>query len=66
MDSDAKEGAVRENIERKQKDFLHMKDVMSDYTKEITAKKLKKTTRISTPYDAETPIILPNWKEFAS
>lgn len=62
----AREGAVKENIERKQSDFLHMKDIMSDYTKEITAKELKKTTRISTPYDANTPILLPMWKEFAS
>jgi hypothetical protein len=62
----AKEGAVRENIERKQADFLHMKDVMSDYTKEITAKELKKTTRISTPYDAEMEMVLPDWKEFGT
>lgn len=62
----AREGAVRENIDRKQKDFLHMKSVMSDYTKEITAKELKKTTRISTPYNAGMQIVLPNWREFAS
>lgn len=62
----AREGAVRENIDRKQKDFLHMKSVMSDYTKEITAKELKKTTRISTPYNAGMQIVFPNWREFAS
>ena len=62
----AKEGAVRENIDRKQKDFLHMKSVMSDYTKEITAKELKKTTRISTPYNAGIQIVFPKWREFAS
>jgi hypothetical protein len=43
-----------------------MKDVMSDYTKEITAKELKKTTRISTPYDAEMEMVLPDWKEFGT
>ena len=62
----AKEGAVLQNIDRKQKDFLHMKSVMSDYTKEITAKELKKTTRISTPYNAGMQIQFPNWREFAS
>lgn len=62
----AKEGAVRENIERKQADFIHMKQVMADFTKAITAKELRKTSRITTPYEATVPMQLPQWKEFAS
>lgn len=62
----AKEGAVRENIERKQADFIHMKQVMADFTKAITAKELRKTSRITTPYEALIPMQLPQWKEFAS
>ena len=62
----AKEGAVRENIERKQADFIHMKEVMADLTKAITAKELRKTSRITTPYEATVPMQLPQWKEFAS
>lgn len=47
----AKEGCVRENIERKQTDFLKMQTEMTELTKEITKKELKNTCRISTPYE---------------
>lgn len=62
----SKEGAVKDNIERKQADFEHMKAVMSEYTKEITKKELRKTCRISTPYNANTDMILPIWEEFTA
>lgn len=59
----AKEGCVKENIERKQNDFTFMQHEMTTYTKEITKKELKSTCRISTPYEAKKEMILPNWKE---
>lgn len=62
----AKEGCVKENIERKEADFVHMQEEMIKLTKEITKKELRKTCRISTPYEPEVKMILPNWEEFAS
>ena len=60
----AKEGCVRENIERKQTDFLKMQTEMTELTKEITKKELKNTCRISTPYEPNMEMHLPAWKEF--
>lgn len=59
----AKEGCVKENIERKQKDFAFMQSEMTTYTKEITKKELKSTCRISTPYEANKVMMLPRWRE---
>ena len=60
----AKEGCVKENIERKQSDFLKMQSEMTELTKEITKKELKSTCRISTPYNPTVDMILPEWEEF--
>lgn len=60
----AKEGCVKENIERKQKDFLKMQAEMTELTKEITKKELKRTCRISTPYEPKEHMVLPTWEEF--
>lgn len=60
----AKEGCVKENIERKQKDFITMRDAMIELTKDITKKELKSTCRISTPYEPHVEMKLPNWEEF--
>jgi hypothetical protein len=60
----AREGCVKDNIERKQKDFLRMQSEMTEYTKEITKKELKSTCRISTPYEPTVKMILPEWDEF--
>jgi len=60
----AKEGCVKENIERKQADFLTMRNAMIALTKEITRKELRQTCRLTTPYNAETEMKLPNWEEF--
>ncbi len=62
----AKEGAVRENIERKQQDALKMQQAMVTYTKEITQKQLQQTCRLSTPYEPKQEMCLPNWEEFAA
>ena len=60
----AKEGCVKQNIERKQSDFEKMQTAMISLTKDITQKELKKTCRISTPYNPEKEMILPQWEEF--
>ena len=60
----AKEGCVKDNIERKQADFLKMQKEMTELTKEITKKELKNTCSISTPYETETEMKLPEWEEF--
>lgn len=62
----SKEGCVKENIERKQTDFLKMQSEMTALTKEITKKELKSTCRISTPYDPKVEMKLPEWEEFKS
>lgn len=59
-----KEGCVKENIERKQTDFLKMKSEMTELTKEITKKELSSTCRISTPYEPHIKMKLPKWDEF--
>lgn len=60
----SKEGCVKENIERKQKDFLKMQSEMTELTKEITKKELRSTCRISTPYEPKEHMKLPKWNEF--
>lgn len=60
----AKEGCVKENIERKQADFDAMRDAMIDLTKEITKKELRQTCRIVTPYEPQIKMELPDWEEF--
>lgn len=60
----AKEGCVKENIERKQMDFLKMQSEMTELTKEITNKELRSTCRISTPYEPHIKMELPKWDEF--
>ena len=62
----AKEGCVKENIERKQCDFQKMKSEMTELTKEITKKELKSTCRISTPYEPTKEMKLPDWEEFTA
>ncbi len=62
----SKEGCVKENIERKQTDFLKMQSEMTELTKEITKKELKSTCRISTPYEPKIEMKLPKWEEFES
>lgn len=60
----AKEGCVKKNIERKQKDFLKMQREMAKLTKEITKKELRSTCRISTYYEPKIEMGLPKWREF--
>ncbi|HWT74361.1 MAG TPA: helicase-related protein [Mobilitalea sp.] len=60
----AKEGCVKKNIEHKQADFIKMQKAMIELTKDITKKELKKTCRISTPYEPNKIMSLPKWEEF--
>lgn len=60
----AKEGCVKDNIERKQNDFVKMQSEMIELTKEITKKELRSTCRISTPYEPNIKMELPKWEEF--
>lgn len=60
----AKEGAVKANIERKQADNERFKQELVRLTKDITARELISTCRISTPYEPEIIMQLPSWEEF--
>lgn len=60
----AREGAVKENIERKEADSRRMRAAMIEQTKEITKKELRSTCRLATPYEPETAMRLPEWEEF--
>lgn len=62
----AREGAVKENIERKQAENEHMKQHLIELTKDITKRELTATCRITATYDAATEMILPKWEEFRS
>lgn len=59
----AKEGAVKENIARKESDSMRMREAMVEQTKEITKKELKTTCRLSTPYEPKVSMKLPQWEE---
>lgn len=61
----AKEGCVKQNIERKERDARRMQEEMLSYTREITKKELHSTTRIVSEYTADTIMRLPDWDEFA-
>ncbi len=60
----SKEGAVKDNIQRKEQDSLRMRQAMIEQTKEITKKELNSTCRLSTPYKPTIKMKLPNWEEF--
>lgn len=55
------EGAVLENIKRKEKDFEIMQDGMIRFTKEITSKNVRSTTIEKTAYEPTTKMKLPNF-----
>lgn len=59
-----KEGCVKDNIERKERDALKMKTAMVELTKEITKNELRHTIRLTSMYNAKKNIILPIWEEF--
>ena len=60
----SKEGAVKQNIERKQADNEKFKRELVSLTRDITARELKSTCRITAPYNPENVMKLPEWEEF--
>ena len=59
-----REGCVKQNIERKEKEFKSMQDAMINLTKDIISNEIKATSRITTPYKTTTTMKLPMWNEF--
>lgn len=58
--SDA-EGAVKDNIERKQRDAERMTSELVKYTKDILSAEVHKTVRISETYETEQSMEVPTW-----
>ena len=58
--SDA-EGAVKENIERKEIQAERMTAEMVRHTKDILEQEIRGTVKISSPYDPKIKMILPEW-----
>lgn len=56
-----KEGAVKENIERKQRDVQKMTEELVKYTKDILQSDIHSTVRMSEKYYAFEEIIIPEW-----
>lgn len=59
----AREGAVKENIERKEADAINMRQKMAELTRESVRENLTRTTRIMAAYKPTTPMVLPKWAE---
>jgi len=62
----SREGCVKENIERKERDCAQMHAAMIAQTKEITKKELQSTCRIATPYCPASTMSLPQWEGFSA
>ena len=60
----AREGCVKQNIERKQADCEKMRRAMLEQSREITKKELQSTCRIAMVYDPKSAMHLPDWREF--
>jgi superfamily II DNA or RNA helicase len=55
------EGAVKENIERKERQSELMTVEMVKHTKEILEAEIRGTTRITIPYNPQTEMTIPQW-----
>lgn len=60
------EGAVRANIERKQRDAERMKDELVKHTKDILKSDIRSTIRMSDPYNANLIMEVPEWLKSAA
>lgn len=58
------EGAVLDNVQRKQDEAEKMKQNLIELTKDITKRELTATTRITSEYQPHITMILPKWSEF--
>lgn len=61
MVTTTREGAVADNIKRKEADFRRMVKEMVKYTKEITSEAIRSTERDVEEYNPQKPIIIPSW-----
>lgn len=59
----AKEGCVKENIERKEADAVKMRQEMAELTKESVQQELSQTCRIMAAYEPQMNMKLPAWAE---
>lgn len=59
------EGAVKDNIERKEKQAQYMIQEMVKYTKNVLEEEIRGTVRISTPYNPRIEMELPIWLKSA-
>lgn len=55
------EGAVKENIERKEKQAAQMVDEMVQHTREILEEEIRGTERITIPYNPQIDMEIPTW-----
>lgn len=55
------EGAVKENVERKEQQCAKMTEEMVKHTKEILEEEIRGTTRIVIPYNPQVEMVIPEW-----
>ena len=55
------EGAVKSNIERKQRDAIRLTQELVKYTKDILSAEVRRTTRITETYFAKERMNVPSW-----
>ena len=55
------EGAVKDNIERKEKQAAQMVQEMVKHTKDILEHEIRGTARISIPYNPQVIMKIPDW-----
>ena len=58
--SDA-EGAVKDNIEKKQADAVLMTKELVKYTKDILTSEIRQTNRVTDRYNADKKVSMPRW-----
>ena len=58
------EGAVLDNVQRKQDEADKMKQNLIELTKDLTKRELTATSRITSEYQPGITMILPKWSEF--
>ena len=57
----ASEGAVRENITRKQNQCERMIKEMVTHTKDILSKEIRATAKMTDIYDPQADMVVPQW-----
>ena len=57
----AEEGAVKENVERKERQSIKMAQEMVKHTREILEEEIHGTIRVKIPYNPQMEMIVPDW-----